>query len=88
MATNGHGDNSATEKSYYEQKEDTERGGHRRKSSVKHGDRALDIIGDSRVSLTNEDVCFPFPCRLFCIGAVHPSILSEVGEAIVTLITF
>jgi len=27
-------------------------------ASVKHGDRALAIVGDDRVELTEEDVCF------------------------------
>lgn len=28
-----------------------------RKASVKHGDRALAIVGDQRIELTEEDVC-------------------------------
>lgn len=43
-------------KPYIEQKEDIEHGGRRRQSSTKHGDRALAIIGDDRISLTEEDV--------------------------------
>jgi hypothetical protein len=43
-------------KPYVEQKEDIEHGGRRRQSSTKHGDRALAIIGDDRISLTEEDV--------------------------------
>jgi hypothetical protein len=46
------------EKPYAEQKEDVEYGGRRRQSSTKHGDRALAIIGDDRISLTDEDVRF------------------------------
>src|SRR2546423_1390154 len=43
----------ATDKSYVE---DIEKAARRRQSSTKHGDRALAIIGDDRVSLTDEDV--------------------------------
>jgi len=30
-----------------------------RRESVKHGDRALALIGDERIVLTEEDVCLP-----------------------------
>ena len=56
MTSKDHGLDSPVEKSYVEQKEDIEKGERRRQSSTKHGDRALAIIGDERVSLTNEDV--------------------------------
>jgi hypothetical protein len=57
MAPNAGRLDSGTEKSELEQKEDIEHGGRRRQISTKHGDRALAIIGDDRISLTDEDVC-------------------------------
>ena len=56
MTSKDHGLDSPAEKSYVEQKEDIEKGERRRQSATKHGDRALAIIGDERVSLTDEDV--------------------------------
>ena len=49
--------------------EDVESGPHSkddimRRESVKHGDRALDLVGDQRVELTDADVRFPpFPAE-------------------------
>lgn len=56
MTSEGRGLDAAMEKGYLEQKEDIENGERRRQSSMKHGDRALAIIGDDRVSLSDEDV--------------------------------
>ena len=46
----------------------------RRRSSltagdIKHGDRALDLIGDERVELTDEDVRLPFPALCLPLNA-------------------
>jgi hypothetical protein len=54
--TSSHRLDLSVEKPYVEQKEDIEHGGRRRQSSTRHGDRALAIIGDDRISLTDEDV--------------------------------
>jgi hypothetical protein len=54
--TSSHTLDLSVEKPYAEQKEDVEYGRRRRQSSTKHGDRALAIIGDDRISLTDEDV--------------------------------
>jgi hypothetical protein len=54
--TSSHRLDPSVDKSYIEQKEDIEHGRRRRQSSTKHGDRALAIIGDDRISLTDEDV--------------------------------
>lgn len=56
MTSEGRGLDAAMDKGHVEQKEDIENGGRGRQSSMKHGDRALAIIGDDRVSLTDEDV--------------------------------
>jgi hypothetical protein len=71
MTSNDRGLHSALDKSYVEQKEDVERGGRRRQSSTKHGDRALATIGDDRVPLTDEDVCFTIIIHLILGGAIH-----------------
>lgn len=60
MTSKDHGLDSPMEKSYLEQKEDIEKGERRRQTSTKHGDRALAIVGDARVWLTDEDVRLSF----------------------------
>lgn len=55
-------------KPHFEQKEDIEHGGRRRQSSTKHGDRVLAIIGDDRISLTEEDV----RCKRFLEQPILP----------------
>lgn len=57
MTSKGDGLGAAAEKGYLEQNEDVEDGTPRKQGQAKHGDRALAIIGDERVSLTDDDVC-------------------------------
>lgn len=65
---------SETEKYAVEQKEDIEHGRSSRHSSTKHGDRALAIIGDGRVLLTDEDVCLAALVDLIGGDEIHPQL--------------
>jgi hypothetical protein len=79
MTSTGHVLDAPPGKGYLKQKEDIENGGRRRQSSIKHGDRALAIIGDDRVSLTDEDVCITALIRLIVSGAIYsPFVMLEV----------
>jgi hypothetical protein len=73
--TSSHRLDTSVEKPYIEQKEDIEHGGRRRQNSTKHGDRALAIIGDDRISLTEEDVrCMRFYLYSFTTRTIRPSL--------------
>jgi Major Facilitator Superfamily len=71
MTSNGHA--SLADNSRFEQKEDIKHSGHRRLSSTKHGDHALAIIGDDRISLKEEDVCSTVLIYLILGGSIHLS---------------